>query len=1202
VEKQVESGTHRDPIEQMAEEFLERYRRGERPALTEYITRAPEHADEIRELFPALVLMEEAGAPESEPKPPRNPSVTFDGRPLERLGDYRVLREIGRGGMGVVYEARQESLGRNVALKVLPFQSGIDEVRLQRFRLEARSAAQLHHTNIVPVFDIGEFGGIQYFAMQFIQGHSLDQVLVELKRLRDAGDGASKCDVDPSGAAGQTLSLAQGMLSGQWHGTAEVQPSTNPDRPAVQETPQPRARADSSPHSFSAELQSSSDFHFARSVARIGLQAADALHYAHLHRVLHRDIKPANLLLDQQGTIWITDFGLAKSAGQAELTGTGDVVGTLRYLAPERFNGVADPRSDIYGLGLTLFELLALRPAFDESDRPRLLQRISQEGVPSLGKLARRVPRDLETIVMKACDRELDRRYRSAEEMAEDLRRFLSDRPILAERTSWLEHARRWTRRNPALATALSAVLSLLVFIAAAGTVVNFRLQEALEDAQQANVAKTEQLWQSLLERARAERLSGRIGQRFSALAAIRKAAAIKTTSELRDEAAAALALPDLEIAQEWTFGGTNQSFSFDASLRKYARMEKDGRTVLCRRGERGEEILHALPHRGEGGFADPVLSSKGNYLAIFHGRKSPSSSYDLLLWSFRDGEPRVMVDVKPGDFTSAAAFDAAEKSFAAARHDGRISLFDLKSGKRTNSIRFGAPVFSLALSPDGTKLAACGRGMARVFDLADGRDPVEIRVALKLNKEIHLAWHPDSRRIALAHDKSISLWNAEDGSVYLPAWNAHSQLGGQVRFAGSRLLSTDWGGAIRCWNAETGKLLFTTPFSLFPGFSTASDGATLGPQFEGDRMRLFRLSEGAELRALRSRTASADDPLFSPVEESSGRVLAACTRMGLSFFDLQTGTELASARCKTIDSTIPRFFHDAHGWGTGGNRGVFHSPIVKSKGSAETWRIGPPRRMTDLAMDALANAYTSGAALSADGKLLAVPQCSHAAIYPLDPIQNPFPLWPLSDNRTCSVSPDGAWIVTCSHWQDSNPNSTAVSIWSRETQDKVMDLPLHDSSSSQFSPDGRWLVTSTVNVGTRVWRVPSWREHRQFKHGPGAISPDSRLLALAGGSGAIRIVEIESGREVARLSGPHNDSYVPLCFADQGAKLVAQRSGDLSELLVWDLRLIRRGLRELGMDWQIPEFPPPGPDARIPLRLSIDPGVFAHESRKSGR
>jgi serine/threonine protein kinase len=275
----------RDPFDRVAEDFAERCRRGESPSLTEYAERYPEHAQKIRELLPSVALMERlkgrfrtAGS-----------SALHEPR-LERLGEYRIIRELGRGGMGIVYEALQESLGRLVALKVIPRHGLLDARRRQRFQREAHAVAQLHHTNIVPIFATGEHDGLPYYAMQYIRGSGLDRLLEEWRR-----DGLVREDA-------------------HW-----------------------------------------------RFVARVGMQAAEALQYAHDQGILHRDVKPANILIDEHKAAWITDFGLAKLAGRDDLTNSGDIVGTLRYLAPEALRGQTDRRGDIYSLGLTRYELQTLQ-------------------------------------------------------------------------------------------------------------------------------------------------------------------------------------------------------------------------------------------------------------------------------------------------------------------------------------------------------------------------------------------------------------------------------------------------------------------------------------------------------------------------------------------------------------------------------------------------------------------------------------------------------------------------------------------------------------------------------------------------------------------------------------------------------------------------------------------------------------------------
>lgn len=478
----------RDPVEELAETFLERYRRGERPSLSEFIARAPEHAQEIRELFPALVLMEQADPAASA----HRPAAACH---LERLGDYRLIREVGRGGMGIVYEAEQESLGRHVALKILPLSAATDGKGLIRFRREARSAARLHHTNIVPVFDIGEREGIHYYAMQFIEGQGLDQVIAELRLLRRAPMPPAEGVVSQPAAASAAC-LAESVLSGRFGGDdlapEGMSPSGEPSPPATwQAAPDTKGPRDStsSVGTDRSDLSGKSDLHFYRSVARVGLQAAEALAYAHGQRVLHRDIKPSNLLLDTAGAVWVTDFGLAKEEGD-NLTRTGDIVGTLRYLAPERLSGMSDPRSDVYSLGLTLYELLTQRPAFAETERVRLIRAITHQEPPALRKLDPHVPRDLETIILKAMVKEPAGRYASAAELAEDLRRFLEDRPIQARRSTWVEQGWRWCRRNPLPASLATTVfLAALVIVGSLGWVIRDQQTRAAVTAGQVEQA-----------------------------------------------------------------------------------------------------------------------------------------------------------------------------------------------------------------------------------------------------------------------------------------------------------------------------------------------------------------------------------------------------------------------------------------------------------------------------------------------------------------------------------------------------------------------------------------------------------------------------------------------------------------------------------------------------------------------------------------
>ncbi len=513
-------------LDRLATEFAARYRRGERPSLKEYADRYPELAAEIHDVFPAMVGLEQA----EQIRHGQSDAGPADAAPpLSTVGDFRILRQVGRGGMGIVYEAEQVSLGRRVALKVLPGGPFREAKALERFRHEARAAARLHHTNIVPVFEVGQEGDVLYYSMQFIQGQGLDLVIDQLKRLREVGNpprgGRSRSPVaglfQPDGPASGShprpepptdlttitggdpgvvplTRIAQSLLTGQLQieSTSPLLPAkfspsgADADPPFARDPTTPVRATPSDPSHDGAfgsgsavmpggtqlsSLESSGSRQpFFRSVAQIGRQIAEALAHAHARGVVHRDIKPSNLLLDTSGVVWITDFGLAK-AEESGLTATGDLVGTLRYIAPERLRGEGDARADVYSLGLTLYELLTLRPAFDSADRLRLIEQIRQEDPPRPRALDPRIARDLETIVQKAIEKDPKRRYQAAAEMGEDLRRFLDGEPIRARPVGELERAWKWAIRRKALAGLM--LLALASLIAGMAASVRFSLQ-----------------------------------------------------------------------------------------------------------------------------------------------------------------------------------------------------------------------------------------------------------------------------------------------------------------------------------------------------------------------------------------------------------------------------------------------------------------------------------------------------------------------------------------------------------------------------------------------------------------------------------------------------------------------------------------------------------------------------------------------------
>jgi serine/threonine protein kinase len=432
------SGLDDPRVVRVAQEYLARAEAGDRPSVSEFVARYPDIAEPLGRCLAGLEFVQAAAPHLSQPLDGVAPPDA-GGAVAGTLGDFRILREVGRGGMGVVYEAEQISLGRRVALKVLPFAATLDPRQLQRFHNEARAAAGLHHTNIVPVHGVGNERGVHYYAMQFIEGRTLADLIAERR----------------GGARSHVPAMAG----------APAVPSATTAPPAAQATSAtPRGAA------------------YFRRVAEWGIQAAEALDCAHSLGVVHRDVKPANLLVDVAGRLWVTDFGLAQVQSDARLTVSGDLVGTLRYMSPEQALAkrvVIDHRTDIYSLGATLYELLMLQPAYGGNDRQELLRHIAFEEPSRLRRLSKAIPAELETVVSKAMEKNPQDRCSTAHELADDLRHWLEDRPIQARRPTLAQRARKWARRHQPVvwAVAVTLVLTLGGLVGSVGWAV--RDQEA---------------------------------------------------------------------------------------------------------------------------------------------------------------------------------------------------------------------------------------------------------------------------------------------------------------------------------------------------------------------------------------------------------------------------------------------------------------------------------------------------------------------------------------------------------------------------------------------------------------------------------------------------------------------------------------------------------------------------------------------------
>jgi eukaryotic-like serine/threonine-protein kinase len=424
-------------LAQILDDYLVAIEQGLPVSPEELLARYPEDAAQLRGYLSGLQLFHAAAgvSPEQEQSSPTFGPLP---QPMQKLGDYQLVREIGRGGMGVVYEAFQLSLRRRVALKILPFTVANDAKQLSRFKNEAQAAAQVQHPNIVPVYAVGEESGVHYYVMQLIEGQSLTSLLESLR-----SSGRVSHDTTAANYPDQTMTWPSGRKVPR---RSSATPSY--EAPAIL----PMKAAETADH--------------IRVVARLAQQAAEALQAAHEYGVVHRDVKPSNLLLDDEGKLWITDFGLARCREQQGLTQTGDVLGTMRYMSPEQSLGRAaliDQRTDVYSLGVTMYELATLRhPADDVSDFQLYSDRERQAPKP-LRQWNRHIAADFQTIVLKCLAELPHERYSTARELADDLGRFLEGQPITASPPSLLSRAGKWAKRRRGVVLATGAVLFVAI-------------------------------------------------------------------------------------------------------------------------------------------------------------------------------------------------------------------------------------------------------------------------------------------------------------------------------------------------------------------------------------------------------------------------------------------------------------------------------------------------------------------------------------------------------------------------------------------------------------------------------------------------------------------------------------------------------------------------------------------------------------------
>jgi WD40 repeat protein/serine/threonine protein kinase len=1113
-----EPSTARDPLERLAESFLERYRRGERPPLTEYTDAHPDLADDIRELFPALMEMEGL-----KPTLPPGIGAQPGGWVPDRLGEFRVLRVLGSGGMGIVYEAVQESLDRHVALKVLPPQYLANPMYLKRFYREARSAAGLHHSNIVPVFGVGEDQGHHFFAMQLIRGQTLEAALREVREMHGAAH--ARRSTEPGEGLCDLTRIALGLTTVTFH-PARAQASGSD--PTVVEPARERAAAAGQEPDANDALAGRDLARDYRAVARIARQVAEALAYAHEQGVLHRDIKPSNILIDDAGTAWVADFGLAKLTDGDDLSASHDVVGTLRYMAPERFDGWSDPRSDVYGLGVTLYELLTLRPAFGALDQPRLIQQVVHGSPPRPRHINRQVPRDLETICVKAMAREPIERYATAAALAEDLGRFLGDRTILARRSTPRERLWRWCRRNPSLAVAGCAAVGLgLVALAVS---IAFGVS-------QARAART---------------LSTALAQanRVSADLALGRGL---TACEAGDTD---LGLLWLVRALEFSVRGR------ETSLERAIRRNLDGwsRRVPRLQGflpHRDRVTTIAFSPRGDTlvtGGADGIVQTWDAKTWVPWGaaidvRQTVRSAAFLRggrslvtvaggvasIWDARDGRLVVRLE-HPGAVTLALPDPAAERVLTAGE-SGVLRLWDAATGRAVGpALDHGGPVLSAAFRPDGRQILSGGADRrARLWDAATGRavgNPLEHE-----SEVVSVAFDSGGRLLLTGTEEGIArLWEAATGRR-VGREITHRAAVTCVSFSpDGRLALTagrDWDA--RLWHTATAapagpRMRHLDPVTV-ARFS--ADGRRVVTGSVDGRACLWDTATSERIGAPLNHWGEVHALVLSPDDRS---LVAGGTPTAARVWELPP----PPGGILTLDETVPLY---SAAFDRQGRRVA----LGAEDGSVPVWDVAAGRRIARLATH---RETVRGLAFRDDGgALLMGSEDGSASLWDLvagKPIGPPLP----AESRVFSValSPSGASAAV-------GDREGSITLWDLGKTRRTTSFRGHYGPVwvLAYSPDGRTLLSAGTDHQARLWETNTGKPVGHPMPHPAAahaavFSPDGSLVATGDTGKTVRFWSAQTGAPAGRPFAGH-DVVRALAFTPDGTTLVVGHADGVSRL-----------------------------------------------------
>lgn len=1080
-------------------------------------------------------------------------------QPPEFVGEYRIISTLGHGGMGIVYEAEHASLGRRVALKVLPKHFSNNASAILRFEREVRAAAKMHHTNIVPIFEVGQEDEYLFYAMQLISGQSLDRWIK-----------------DQASPSTDSASATASML------------------------------ASSSTASQIRQVY--------RSIAEIGVGAADALEYAHTRGIIHRDVKPSNLLQDDSGVVWLTDFGLAK-ADDDGMTQSGEYLGTLRYMSPERFRGECDERADIYALGITLYELLTCRPAFSTPDQLELIHQIKEKQPTRLCSVDPRIPRDLETIVFKAIEKEPEQRYPSASALADDLGRFLDDEPIVARRATLREQLLLWKRRNPTLAASVAA-LFLVLLIGVAATSWKWReadLQRSLaqEQTEAARDQREEARWQnyranmatasSALQLRAAESLKlaleacepefrGWEWRYFRNQLARWNVELDCTPGNTKTVVGIQFRDADSTLVTSWlNEDGGSQGEIFDVNEKRklkqtnnlyapfgmyQAAAPRQADAELCvvsplggyrTQQAEGELRLQELADDSEEILEQTVLAPDNGRAAI------PAFSHDdrlvaswcadrvVRIWETATGEVVAVLEGKQPLVTALEFNSDGSRLMGCGFIDASdwpaktCSLWDTVTGERLFDLnQEDSPrVHIHEFSTDG-RLLAVGReypsNVIEIWDLRDATRLAELKAHDNTIRSLAIS-RDASRLIATSLDRTVSVWDLVEFRL-LRKLEGPSELPGGVFFNRdeSSLLVVSQRGAtqVRDSNSFRVQNVYMTQELKAASEAVSHSTDTLAVWFFEGKIRLWDLSQ-SQRTLIRSHTSYVYDLQIGP---NGAEIASVGWDNTLRIHDLATAQQLAAF--SSPDDRLLRLRYSPDG-----SRILATYPGTEFGGRIYVWKTKPTAGETSepvVIEHPRPHARVGegfGATFSPDSQQI-IAGSSVEALYvwnaetgTQEQVVPAKGLPPISD---VSLSPNGRWMLTA---------GGCLALWDAVTYKKKATLgkPDHAAYAATWSADSKLVAATDETSTVRLWNIETSDLLATLRHGvqvyDAAFSPDGKRLATACDDNTIRLWDLEHFEQVAELW--QHSSYVHAVDFDSAGTRLASGSGDHS-IRIWDI------------------------------------------------